>query len=173
MIERGKRGQAWSFDAVMAFLLFFMALVVFWNNRGDVTGAAGYSFREMAVRSEMAAHFLADGPGTPMDWNSPNVLAVGLAADRGVIDEDRLAQFLNLSASSPETAKELLGTAPFSLYFAVSYANGTPVFVNRPAFRGYAVFGSAGAGDRTAASSAAAIYKGNRAKVQVVLGRTE
>ncbi|MFQ5406048.1 MAG: hypothetical protein ACE5DI_02750 [Candidatus Micrarchaeia archaeon] len=137
----------------------------------DFSKSESYSFNELNIKVRTATNYLIESKGFPPDWNANNVQTMGLSAQRGVIDQTRLAEFLNLSVSNQERSRELLGLGSVSTYFKLYYTNGTTVFVDAPpTFQGNASFGGT-TGNKIVSNKRLAVYKNNRVFLQLDVGK--
>jgi hypothetical protein len=123
-----KKAQVSGLDLILAIMLFSMAIILFsvlWN-------VVQYNVKTSADADIIAiqvANRLLDSPGYPSDWNATNVQLIGLSSERGVIDQSKFQNLINMlgngSSSNYTKARELLGLGPYQLCVSLTYPNGT------------------------------------------------
>ncbi|VVB65729.1 Uncharacterised protein [Candidatus Gugararchaeum adminiculabundum] len=123
---RGERkGQLSSLSLIVAigiFLVLFTMMEAQWDflaRQGDQV--------DLQVKAFSGTDMLLDGPGYPEEWNASTVKRIGLAVNRGIIDQDKLAQFAAMNYSG---ARDLLGLGRSDFYMNVTYLNGSIVRAN-------------------------------------------
>jgi hypothetical protein len=126
---RYKKAQISGLDLILAILLFSMALILF----SILWDLVQYNIRTSADADVIAiqvANRLLDSPGYPTDWNATNVELIGLSSERGVMDQSKLENLLELLTLDYDKVRELLGLGPYQLYINMTYTDGTPVIIN-------------------------------------------
>ncbi|MCD6496503.1 MAG: hypothetical protein J7K54_04500 [Candidatus Aenigmarchaeota archaeon] len=117
------KGQVWSFDLAVSMIIFIGALasVVFaWNFMS--TGAfESQEMKSLQLRALGISDSLLRTPGIPEDWNSSNVIVLGLATD-GLLDRQKVEQFISMDHNK---TRQLLDLGGYEYYFEVSDINGT------------------------------------------------
>jgi hypothetical protein len=118
------KAQAWTLDFAASVVIFLTALIL-------VMFALNYTLyqsRQQAVLNVMenaamaASDSLVRQPGIPAEWNSTDVITIGLASQENVLNETKLAEFMAMDDSA---IRGLLGIANYVYYFEVRYPNGT------------------------------------------------
>jgi hypothetical protein len=117
-MKKNKRGQITVFDMLIAVLLFsFLVTVVMltwytYNQRLLVKLE-----REEAISKaiEITDLFVRTS-GLPSEWNSTNVILIGLATSDRKISEDKAREFCNVSYDEARTIMNI----PYHFYFYVS-----------------------------------------------------
>ncbi len=163
------KGQASGLDILIAIMLFSSAYSVLNSIYADMPLQRS-EFDFLSVHANIATEQLLSQPGRPIDWTSANVSQLGLTITRGVIEKDKLGNFLNLSANNLNKTLELLGASGSKFYFNITYINGTTLFINSTSYSGNAVAGSDFNSTPMAVHRAIAIYNGSRVFVTLKLG---
>jgi hypothetical protein len=118
------KAQMWSFDLAISLVIFFLALisVVFaWNYMsGDIIEEQQLDRLQLKVLT--LSDSLIRTPGIPANWNSSNVLVIGLADDDNVLNQSKVQEFASMDH---ETARSLLDMGAYDFYFEVADINGT------------------------------------------------
>jgi len=139
---RGRRGQANSWELLLACLLFFFALATFVTLWKNTTGMISDSER-FTVFDDTAndvAEKLVRTKGFPEAWTRQNVTVIGLANEPRILNRTKVVEFLALMNASSNTMctdisnykcnKHLLGVGKYDFYFALEDINGTTMVVN-------------------------------------------
>jgi len=130
---RYKNAQVSGLDLILALMLFLTVLVLFtvlWDMvHYNVKSSANADLIAIEV-----ANKLLDSPGYPADWNASNVQVIGLSSERGVIDQAKLENLLDLlNTSRPDfndrydLVRELLGLGPYQLCINLTDESGNPI----------------------------------------------
>ena len=108
----GSRGQSWTIEFILAFLIFSSAIILSIKMISNIYKST--DFEDLARESEMLSNtFLSDG--YPVNWTSADVIRPGIVSD-GKINVSKLA---NLTEIDYYTAKQLLGIRQdFFIYFS-------------------------------------------------------
>jgi len=124
-----KKAQIAGLDLILALMLFFMVIILF----AVLWDLVQYNVRTSADADVIAiqvANRLLGSPGYPYDWNASNVELIGLSSERGVMDQAKLENLLELMSLDYEKVRELLGLGPYQLYINMTYIDGSPVIIN-------------------------------------------
>ena len=111
-----KRSQAWGIDLVVAFIIFFIGLFVFYLY------SLNYSSGEDKLESLfydgnlIANSILSEG--SPLDWNSGNVIVFGILTGEK-INETKLERLYSLSINNYSFTKSKFNTQ-YNYYFFLS-----------------------------------------------------
>lgn len=138
-----RRGQVFSGELLLAYVIFTMVLVLVayvWSSVvGDILESEGiYDIENtgMDVSEE-----LMKTPGIPEKWNTSNVDAIGLVNTSRNLDERKVFDFLDLmnpsaydnncggGISNYECNKHLTGIGVYDFYFTMEYLNGSMVSI--------------------------------------------
>ena len=118
------RAQAWSMDFAASVVIFITALAI-------AIFALNYTLNQNQSQIEMnmmenaamsASDALVRQPGIPEDWDSSDVITLGLASQENILNESKLQNLLSLDNN---TIKSLLGISNYNFYLEVRYANGS------------------------------------------------
>ena len=163
------RGQITALDALVAILLFASVYSIL-NSMYAGVETERDDFDFLALKAKLVSSHLLTSSGEPFNWNALTASQLGLVVRRGVIEQEKLGNFLNLSASNINTTRNLLGISGLNFYFNVSYLNGTMVLVNTANFNGTATAGTDFSTSPVVYSRSLAVYNGNRVFVNIKLG---
>ena len=122
-VLKKSKGQLITSDFVLAtiiLIIIIQASMSFWN-RNVVALDARDERNEIENLALSVADLLIKNPGIPEDWNSSNVVSIGLAEETNVLDYERV---LNFTSLSKDKAKELLGIKVFEFIFQLKDTNG-------------------------------------------------
>lgn len=116
LTSKPKRGQAWGVDLMVAMIIFSIGILFFllysFNNAAVSAGNYEAIYNEGKLISE---NLLSEG--YPENWNSSNVLLIGLTKDNK-IDQNKLEEFYNLSQNDYYRTKKIFGTR-YDYYFLI------------------------------------------------------
>jgi len=163
------KGQISSIDALIAILLF-TGVYAFLTSAYQGIDLEPDAFEALSLKASVVSSNLLSSQGEPVNWTQSSVSQIGLVVNRGVIERDKLAAFLNLSQTNLSRVSELLGVSAYRLYFNVSYLNGSTVFVAAPSFNGQAVIGSDFNSTTAAVMRSLAVYNNSRVFVTIKIG---
>jgi len=136
------KGQVFSIDLLIAFLIFFALVGVYaaWRDSLFAKNSSPGDFQRASMKASGVAFTLLEDSGSPVGWNASTVKQVGLSFERNVVDKSRLANFLNLTYAN---ATQLLGVAGYDFYFELRYLNGSVPLVNDSGLVANATMGNA------------------------------
>jgi len=123
------KAQISGLDLILALMLFFLVMVLF----AILWDLVHYNIRTTADADIIAiqvANKLLNSPGYPYDWNATNVQLIGLSSERGVMDQAKFENFLELLELDYEKVRELLGLGPYQIYINMTYIDGSPVIID-------------------------------------------
>jgi hypothetical protein len=138
------RGQVFSGEFLLSFLMFIAALALVlnvWNTTiGEVLGTEG--MRTMEELGVDAAEELVRTPGTPLQWDEWNVTSLGLANMSRVLVDLKIKAFVHYmsdnqtdlcptaGATNYDCNLHMIGISGYDAYFNISHLNGSTVDVN-------------------------------------------
>ncbi|MBU4266644.1 MAG: hypothetical protein L6243_00930 [Candidatus Altiarchaeales archaeon] len=130
-----KKGQAFSTEFLLAYLIFSLVLVFafyLWNTTtADIIEAKNrYEIEDKAV--ELAEKLLRTR-GIPADWSLSDVESIGLADESRILNSGKVLNFVILMNSSNQNYENnswLLGIGKYDFYFNLTYINGTTMSIN-------------------------------------------
>ncbi len=163
------KGQVSSIDALVAILLFTGVYAFLLSAYGGIELERD-EFEMLSLKVNAVSSNLLSSQGEPFNWTQTSVSQLGLVVNRGVIERDKLAAFLNLSQSNLSRATELLGVSGYRFYFNASYLNGSTLSINSTAFNGQAVVGSDFNSTTAASIRSLAVYNNSRIFVTIKIG---
>ncbi|NYZ76445.1 VWA domain-containing protein [Candidatus Micrarchaeota archaeon] len=128
---RYKKAQISGLDLILAIMLFSTAIILF-SILWEVVQYNVKTSTDANVIAIQVANRLLDSPGYPLNWNATNVQLIGLSSDRGVMDQEKLQNLINLlnNPATYDQARTLLGLGPYQICVNMTYPDGTPVIIN-------------------------------------------
>jgi len=126
---RYKKAQISGLDLILALMLFFTIMMLF----AILWDLVHYNIRSTADADVIAiqvANRLLDSPGYPYDWNATNVELIGLSSERGVMDQVKFENLLDMLELDYDKVRELLGLGPYQFYVNMTYLDGSPVIID-------------------------------------------
>ncbi len=163
------KGQISAIDVSVAIALFAAVYLLLSTSLSEVSIERD-EFDSLSMRSSAVASFLLYSNGEPLNWTPSNVYQVGLVVDRGVIESEKLGNFINLSQTNLNKALDLIGIAGHKFYFNVSHLNGSALQINSKNFNGTAIVGSNFDAPLAVSSRRIAVYNGTIVVVQFKIG---
>jgi len=109
-----KIGQVWSVDAIIAFMIFLVAIIIFFVYSINYSGETEDTFKKLQYDGDIILKILFS-EGHPDDWNSTNVVNIGVMSE-GKINETKIERFYNLTQDNYSTTKNLFKTS-YDYYF--------------------------------------------------------
>ena len=108
-----KKAQAWGFDMMIASIIFMSGIIIFYIYSLNYPKESQQTLDTLFSEGDFAAESLLS-EGLPTDWNSNNVIRIGLTTEHK-INNTKLERFYNLanSQSNPAgyaKAKSILNT---------------------------------------------------------------
>lgn len=116
MIAKSKHSQAWGIDLMIAVMIFTIGILFFYLYTLNA-GNPEKKISEMNKEGNLISDSLLSS-GYPQDWNSENVVKIGIV-DNGKINETKLERFFNLASSDYEKTKDIFKTR-YDYYFSLS-----------------------------------------------------
>ncbi|MFH1126991.1 MAG: hypothetical protein ABIG84_00445 [archaeon] len=152
-----KKGQVLSPDFILSIVIFTAILFLsytIWNISYEKS-TRFYKTEEMQRKAFYISNALINTPGVPADWNTSDVMMIGLKnADDDILDTEKILNFKLLSYSD---SKALLGVGSYEYYINVTDPHSKPLKVGG-AIKGTAAVFARDAGDDIARSLLATYY---------------
>ncbi|MFH0714023.1 MAG: hypothetical protein V1722_05645 [Candidatus Micrarchaeota archaeon] len=162
------KGQIFGIDILIAILLFAGVWSTLTAILGDVQTQQD-DFDLLSLQVNRISAQLLSSSGTPTTWTPSTVSQLGLVVQKGVIEKDKLGNFLNVSTNLTRT-RDLLGISNSPFYINVSYVNGTTVYVNSTNYNGTAIVGIDFSSTPAVVSKSLAVYQNNRVFLIIKIG---
>ncbi|MCK5449916.1 hypothetical protein KAI32_03550 [Candidatus Pacearchaeota archaeon] len=89
-----KRAQIWGLDILAGMVLFLIGLMIFFTYSLNQPGEAQDNFEFLFYDGKIIADNLMS-PGYPLDWNSSNVITLGISSD-DKINETKLERLYEM-----------------------------------------------------------------------------
>ncbi|MCS7109251.1 MAG: hypothetical protein NZ903_00440 [Candidatus Micrarchaeota archaeon] len=127
-----KKGQFFSYDAIVAGILFVLLLTLLYNYWNSLRTTISVRIDD-ASRIALSVSNILLTPGYPMNWNASNFNQIGLAKDYNTIElsEEKVSNLSFLSYTDYSKMKEKLGVGPYDIYITVGDASiGMPPLEN-------------------------------------------
>ena len=116
------KAQIWSTDFVISIVIFFsvFALLIFSINNISSQNEIKRNFEDINNKISIVSESLVRTKGLPENWNSSNVILIGLASEENILNETKLNEFNN---TEYQKIKEIFG---YDFYFNLTDSlNGT------------------------------------------------
>jgi hypothetical protein len=123
--KKRRKGQVWSMDFIIAVSMFTIAIVLYFKYAGSTFDERQLEIDELSLDARSIAGSLLT-PGYPHDWNSTDVIRIGISDDGHAINETKLSRFLNLSSSNYSGTKGLFGTT-YNFHFRITTQNDSVI----------------------------------------------
>src|SRR3989344_6209927 len=108
MIKMNNKAQAWSFDLIVAVLIFSGALIGLYLYAFNAPEENKNSYDELRYQANIFADILLT-EGLPENWNENNVARIGIISG-AKINETKINMFKNLVESNYDNTKILFRT---------------------------------------------------------------
>jgi len=108
-----KKSQAWGIDLMIAFAIFTFAIIMFYFYALNEPREAKENIDSLFYDGNIIADSILS-EGNPKDWNSENVITIGILTD-GKIDDEKLEEFYELSSDYDRT--KILFNTKYDYYF--------------------------------------------------------
>ena len=119
-----RRAQAWYLDVVMALFIFASAMVAYHYFSINIDSAKNDRFKEMSFAADALSSTLLK-EGYPVQWNSLDVVRIGITHNDQKIDPQLWMEFTGLNYTQ---SKQLLGmTYDFLVFFEDAQGNITKI----------------------------------------------
>jgi hypothetical protein len=126
-----KRGQFSHGDFIIGFVIFTMALILFYKYYPHLPAGQDQSDELLTEGKLISDSFLSGG--YPADWTTGNVVMIGLTNGNSVLNESKLSSFYSMDYQ--ETRHVLDIKYNYYLYFACK--NGSIAVINGSEGKGY------------------------------------
>ena len=118
---RTRKGQFFSYDAIVAGLMFTVLLTVLYVYWSSLRATVFTQIDDM-FRTAIGVSNLLLTTGNPIDWSESNVMQVGLTTriNSLELDTDKVGAFVTM-ATGPgyESMRSKLGVAPYMFYIQI------------------------------------------------------
>jgi len=99
-----KKSQIWSIEFFVGIMIFIGALLIFYKYSFNLSDIQANTLKELIIDSKTILNYLM-GEGLPKNWNTSNVISIGLTDGNYRINVTKVGNF---SALSYGRAKSLL-----------------------------------------------------------------
>ena len=130
------KGQMWSMDFIISFIMFFMAvvLVLFAWDYATTENYEQMLFNDMQSTGLIVSDVLVRTSGSPQDWNM-TAMAIGLASEENTIDENKLRNFVFYMDYND--SRRIMGMGSYEYYFIMkNLDNQTMLIDGQPTVKG-------------------------------------
>ncbi|MBM3234415.1 hypothetical protein FJZ19_04970 [Candidatus Pacearchaeota archaeon] len=114
LINKNSKAQTWGIDLMIAAIIFSMGIIALFVYLQNYPGEAPENINALVYDGNIIADNLLS-EGTPKDWNSSNVVIMGILSDNK-INETKIERFYNISILNYEFTKTLFNTR-FDYFF--------------------------------------------------------
>jgi len=123
-----KIGQAWGFDFVIGSSFFIAAIIIFYFFSVNLSSDSEDVFSKFNDQAVLVSDSLLSA-GIPKNWNSSNVVRIGLLNSDEKIDEEKLANFYELATTDYAKTRALFGISDnyFVTFTPEIFINGNSV----------------------------------------------
>ncbi|MEM0231373.1 MAG: hypothetical protein QXW00_01795 [Candidatus Woesearchaeota archaeon] len=90
--------QVWSIDFMVGLLIFTFAVILYFMYSGDIFSYDELDSEGLRIEASSIASALLT-PGYPQDWNSSNVIRLGISEDGSRINVDKLNAFSEVASN--------------------------------------------------------------------------
>jgi len=94
--RKNKRGQVWYTDFIVAVLIFVICIVIYFEYMTNVSAREISVLEELVDDAKSISSSLVS-EGNPPEWNSTNVIRIGITDGNMRINQTKLDNFYNLS----------------------------------------------------------------------------
>ncbi len=123
------RGQVSAIDALVAFVIFSITFALFLNFQQQQSISNNSVYSPTFLQAQKVSYLLTYGQGIPSNWNSTNVIQLGLSDSPGLIDSTKLN---NLNLMTYDQVRQSLGALNYDLSIEVYYPNNSIIFNYQP-----------------------------------------
>lgn len=120
-----KKSQIWSLEFIVALLIFISALFVFYNYSINLSDIREVTVKELIIDAKTLSSYLMS-EGLPKNWNSSNVITIGLTDGNYRINETKVSYFSDMDYS---IAKNMLSVIN-DYYIFFEDKNGSTITIN-------------------------------------------
>ncbi|MFH1425566.1 MAG: hypothetical protein ABIG28_02435 [archaeon] len=100
-----KRGQAWGFDLIVAVVIFLAGMMLFFLYALNFSSERDEVFDVLSYEGKIIGDSLLS-EGFPVDWDSGNVVTIGILSD-GKVNDTKLLEFYNLAEGDYNRTKKM------------------------------------------------------------------
>jgi len=120
-----KKSQIWSIEFIVALIIFISALFIFYKYSINLSDIQEVTLKELIIDAKTISNYLMS-EGMPKDWNTSNVITIGLTDGKYRLNETKLGNFSELNYS---TTKRLFSVIN-DYYIFFEDKNGTGLIIN-------------------------------------------
>lgn len=111
------KAQAWGFDLIVASTVFLVGMIIFYVYAINNSAQSEEAYNRLSYDGNAIADSLLS-EGSPADWNSANVVFIGILS-QNEINSTKLLQFHDLSQNNYNKTKAMFNT-PYNYYLNFS-----------------------------------------------------
>jgi len=130
LICKSRKSQVLSPDFIMSIIIFSVILglgIMLWNTSCEKL-TRYYDTEQMQKKVLYVSDILLNTQGVPQNWNTTNVIMVGLKENNtGILDTDKIISFKMLEYNH---SKEVLGLGSYEYFINITDPNGGPLKVS-------------------------------------------
>lgn len=132
MLSINKKGQVAVLDLFIAAVIFGVlvtTIMLTWNEY-NVRIEEHIDYNDLVIKAVHITDLLSQYPGKPTGWEGPRVFlpkrntitTIGLASDEGIIDENKLDRFLNLTYNE---TRDIFNIKSYDYFFKIIKVDGS------------------------------------------------
>ncbi len=120
---KGKIGQAWYMDFVVAVIVFSIMIVIYFIYLPNVNNQELNAMDDIYLDSQFIVESLMT-PGLPYNWTAVDVIKIGVVSNGSYLNETLVGRFKNFANADYDSAKNLLGIrSEFVVFFVDTNGN--------------------------------------------------
>jgi hypothetical protein len=127
-----KKGQVWYIDFMVGLMVFVVVVVIYFEYVDNLSSKEENIMDDLIINSKAITNSLV-AEGYPKDWNTSNVVKIGLTEGNQRINTTKLNQFISMDYI--ETKSKL--RTSYNYYMFLEYKNGSKIKLNGSDEYGY------------------------------------
>lgn len=123
-----KKNQIWSFDLVIATLIFLGVLIIFYKYSVNTVDIEEQGTDYLLLDAKLISSYLVSS-GHPEDWTTDNVTLIGLTDGEMRLDQEKVEQFSEIASLDYTESRRLLSTT-HNYYVFFEDKEGNPLEIS-------------------------------------------
>ena len=127
-----KKAQVWYIDFMVGIMIFIIVIVIYFEYINNLSEREENIVDDLIINSKAISNSLVS-EGYPSDWNSTNVVRIGITDNNQRINKTKLERYINMSYIDTKTKFR----TPYNYYIFLEYKNGSKIQLNNSDYYGY------------------------------------
>lgn len=125
LFTSARKSQIWSIEFIVALIIFISALFIFFKYSINLSNIQEITLKELVIDAKTVSNYLVS-EGLPKDWNTSNVISIGLTDGNYQLNTTKLGNFSQLDYITTKSMFSVVN----DYYIFFTDKNDTTVIIN-------------------------------------------